>query len=295
MRRRPVFWLLPPILLGAAIAASSPRRRARSGSTPRRLVSPCASSRPRRSRIRPTAQGWGNIRAADTWTAIAEVRGTVIWQHPDLENGKLIEAGTKVLEIDPADYELAVAQAEADLAALAAEAAQIDALALEEARLAISEDDLTRTRELVAQGTAPQTRADEAERAVLAARRVVTELQNTLALTPSRREQVAAQRARTEAALARARRDLDHTNITVPFDLRVTQVEVELYQYVTVGQTLIGGDGIERVEVLAQIPVGAGHDVVHLMGEGREAPAAPTPAARSAPSGKVVYPAGEGD
>ncbi len=38
----------------------------------------------------------------------------------------------------------------------------------------------------------------------------------------------------------------------------------------------------------------AGHDVVHLMGEGREAPATSTPAARSAPGGKVVYPAGGG-
>lgn len=58
-----------------------------------------------------------------------------------------------MLEIDPADYRLAIVQAEADLAAFEAEAAQIDAeaehtrriLALEEARLALSEVELVRT------------------------------------------------------------------------------------------------------------------------------------------------------
>ena len=203
MRRRSMLWLLPPVLLGTAIAAwfvsQAPEPERVDAAPPGLAVRVVAAET---QSVHPTAQGWGNIRAADTWTAIAEVRGPVIWQHPDLENGKLVAAGTRVLEIDPADYGLAIAQAEADLAALAAEAAQIAAeaentariLELEEARLAISEDDLTRTRALVAQGAAAQTRADEAERAVLAARRVVTELQNTLALIPSRRDRVAAQR-----------------------------------------------------------------------------------------------------
>lgn len=52
--------------------------------------------------IRPTARGWGAVRAAETWTAVAEVRGQVIWRHPDLEDGELVPAGTEVLRIDPA-------------------------------------------------------------------------------------------------------------------------------------------------------------------------------------------------
>lgn len=288
MRMRPVLWLLLPVVLGAAMAgwlisrAPAPER-VEAG--PAGLAVRVATARA--EAIRPQAKGWGNIRAADTWTAIAEVRGTVLWQHPDLENGRLIAAGTTVIEIDPADYELAIAQAEADLDALAAETSQIDAeaantarvLDLEQARLALSEADLTRIRTLVEQGTAPQTRADDAERAVLAARRVVAELQNTLALVPVRRESVAAQRTRTEAALARARRDLEKTAVTVPFDLRVTDVTTEPYQYVTVGHPLLSGNGVERVEVLAQIPVATFR---RLMG-GAAAPADILAAMRSGP------------
>ncbi|MCL4675069.1 MAG: HlyD family efflux transporter periplasmic adaptor subunit [Pararhodobacter sp.] len=211
----------------------------------------------------PVARGWGNVRAAQTWTAVSEVRGSVVWHHPDLASGRLIPAGTVVLRIDPADYRLAIAQAEADLDALRAEAAQIEAeelntrrvMALEEARLALSESDAARVRELVAQGTAAPTRADEAERAVLGARRIVVELQNALALFPSRRDRNAAQVARTDAAMARARRDLDHTEITVPFDLRVTEAPVEMYQYVTVGQRLAVGEGLARAEILAQVSI----------------------------------------
>ncbi|MBY4891948.1 carboxymuconolactone decarboxylase family protein [Rhodobacteraceae bacterium N5(2021)] len=97
--------------------------------------------------IRPTAAVWGNLRAAETWVAVAEVQGEVIWRHPDLEPGRLIPAGTEVLRIDPADYELALAQSQADLAALEAEGAQLIAetantariLELERERLALAD------------------------------------------------------------------------------------------------------------------------------------------------------------
>jgi RND family efflux transporter MFP subunit len=213
----------------------------------------------------PVARGWGNVRAADTWTAVSEVRGTVIWRHADLAEGRVVAAGEVILRIDPTDYQLAIAQAEADLAALRAEVAQIEAedlntrrvLALEEARLALTESDAARTRELVAQGTAPQARADEAERAVLAARRVTVELQNALALIAPRTERNAAQMARTQAALERAERDLAHTEITAPFDMRITSAPADLYQVVAIGQTLAAGEGLERAEILAQVPIPA--------------------------------------
>lgn len=264
MSRLSILWIVPPIAAGIAVAAwfvtqaPGPERVDTGPPAPAVRVAEVE-----RRAIRPVARGWGDVRAAETWTAIAEVRGEVIERHPDLESGKLMAAGTTALEIDPADYELAVAQAEADLQALNAEAGQIEAeaentdriLTLERERLAILESDLARIRELVAQGAAPQTRVDEAQRAVLAARRVVTELQNTATLVPSRRERIEAQIARTEAAFARARRDLGNTAVTLPFELRITSVGVERFQYVATGQTLLTGDGIERIEVVAHVPV----------------------------------------
>ncbi|PVH28817.1 efflux RND transporter periplasmic adaptor subunit [Pararhodobacter oceanensis] len=213
--------------------------------------------------IRPSATVWGNLRAAQTWVAVAEVQGEVIWRHDDLQAGRLIPADTQVLRVDPADYALALAQAEADLAALGAEAAQLEAeasnttriLALERERLALSEADLTRTNTLIAQGTMPQARANEVERATLLARRTVAELENALALVPAREARIAAQRARTQAALARARRALERTTLTTPFDLRVTEVSAERFQTIAPGQVVIRGDALASVEVVAHLPI----------------------------------------
>ncbi|MBU1280894.1 MAG: efflux transporter periplasmic adaptor subunit [Alphaproteobacteria bacterium] len=213
--------------------------------------------------IRPTATAWGNLRAADTWVAVAEVQGEVIWRHPDLERGRLIPEGTEVLRIDPADYELTLAQSLADLAALEAERAQLSAeaantgriLELERARLALAEADLTRTRTLTQQGTVPQSRTDEAERATLLARRTVAELENTLALIPPREARITAQTARTQAAIDRARRSLDRTVLITPFALRVTEVSAERFQTIAPGQVVIRGDGIAAAEVVAHLPI----------------------------------------
>lgn len=266
MRRLSALWVLPPVAIGAAFAvwfvSQAPGPARLETALPGLAVRVTAVET---QKIRPIARGWGNARAAETWAAVAEVRGQVVWRNADLEAGRLIAAGTRVLEIDPSDYTLAIAQAEADLAVLAAEASQLQAeaentariLALEQARLALSEADLARIRELAAQGTTPQTRADDAERATLLARRTVVELQNTLSLIAPRQDRITAQVARTEATLARARRDLDHTVVTTPFDLRVAGVAVERFQYVNIGSTLASGDAIARAEVVAQVPMAA--------------------------------------
>jgi multidrug efflux pump subunit AcrA (membrane-fusion protein) len=266
MPRPAALLALVPIALGAALAAwliaNAPGPARIDGAPPALAVRVAPVER---ADLQPVVRGWGAVRAAETWTAAAEVRGQVVWRHPDLEAGRLIAAGTEVLRIDPADYALAIAQAEADLMALDAEARQIATeaentgrvLALEEDRLRLAEADLVRIRDLVAQGANPQARADEAERAVLQVRRTVIELRNALSLIPSREARSAAQRARTQAALARAQRDLDHTVLVAPFALRVTDVAVDLFQPVSLGQVLIRGDGLERAEVVVQVPLPA--------------------------------------
>lgn len=263
MRLAPLL-ALPPIALGIAAAVwmitSAPGPAQVEGAAPAlpvRVMTVAAED------IRPTVTAWGNLRAAETWIAVAEVQGEVIWRHPDLEPGRLIPAGTEVLRIDPADYELALAQAEADLAAFAAESAQLAAevanttriLELERERLALAEADLVRVRTLTEQGTLPQSRADEAERATLLARRTVAELENALALIPAREARIAAQIARSEAAIARAERSLENTTLTTPFDLRVTEVSAERFQTVAPGQVVIRADGIAAAEVVAHLAI----------------------------------------
>ena len=229
MRLAPLL-ALPPIALGIAAAvwmiaqAPGPAQIDREGRPP--CPSPGHDSRGGRISARPPRPGatCGLPTPGSPWP---RWQGGVIWRHPDLEAGRLISPGGNRGAADrPGDYELALAQSRArprrpgsrTRASLRPEADNTRRiLALERGRLALAETDLERTRTLVAQGTMPQSRADEAERATLLARRTVAELENTLALIPSREARIAAQVARSEAAIDRARRSLDRTTLTTPF------------------------------------------------------------------------------
>lgn len=213
--------------------------------------------------VQPVVRGYGNVQAARHWEAVTEIAGTIIWRHPDLDTGNVIAAGTTVLRIDPTAYKLALAQAEADLAALKADVAQTDVdaantsrlLTLEETRLDLAETELARIRGLRERGVTSQSALDEQERTTLQVRRSVAELQNALDLIPSRRHRLDAQKARTTALLGSAQRDLNKTDIVTPFDLRVDTVHVERHQFVVAGQQLVTADDIARAEITAQIPV----------------------------------------
>lgn len=260
--------LVPPIVIGAAVAAwlfsmaTPPERIAQAERfvVARTII---AESRP----VQIVTRGYGNVHASRTWEAVSEVAGTVAWRHPDLDTGNIIAAGTRVLQIDPTGYELAVAQAEADLAALEADSAQLAVdeantaglLALEEDRLRLAEAEVARIRDLAERGVATQAALDAQERATLQVRRGVEELRNAQSLFPSRHARLAAQVARTNTVLSRARRDLEKTEIVSPFDLRVSKVHVERHQFVGVGQPLVAADDITQVEITAQIPLSSFH------------------------------------
>jgi RND family efflux transporter MFP subunit len=195
----------------------------------------------------PTAEGYGPVRPARVWAAVAQVQGRVTAIHPRLRDGEILRAGAELARIDPVDYELSLAEARAQLAELEVRERNARAsLAIEERSLAIAEQELERRRELARAGNASASAVDETERAMLAARTAVQNQRNTLALIP-------AERRLLEAKAARAERDLERTVIRAPFDLRVANLEVEADQFVTVGQTLFEGDSVDRVEIQAQV------------------------------------------
>lgn len=259
-----LMWLLPPVALGIGAAAwliSTAEPPMRMEEKERRVVARTivAEAAP----VRTVVRGYGNVQAARSWEAVAEVAGTVIWRHRDLDTGNILNAGTKVLKIDPTAYELMIAQVVADLEALQADAVQLDIdetnttrlLTLEQNRLSLSEAERERIRGLVARGVAAQSTLDAQERITLQVQRGVVELRNAEALIPSRRARLDAQLARARAVLAHAKRDLAKTDVVAPFDLRVGAVHVERHQFVGVGQQLISADDIGQSKITAQVPV----------------------------------------
>ena len=78
----------------------------------------------------PRTLGYGTAQPGQVWRAVSEVRGRVSEVHPQLESGAMVKEGEVLLRIDPTEYELAIAQFEADIAQVTA---QLEELAVKEA------------------------------------------------------------------------------------------------------------------------------------------------------------------
>lgn len=244
-------WLiLPPILIGVAVLVWMARSQEVPQTAERdELARTVRVVEAREISLMPKAIGYGPVEPAQIWDAVAQVAGRVVSVHPQLHDGEILGAGTELLRIDPADYELELAEARAQLAELAVERSNAEAsLAIEKRGLRLAEEELQRLQTLAKRGTASQSDVDQAERTALNLRTAVQNLRNTLTL-------ITAQREVLESRVKRAELNLERTRVTAPFDLRIANLTIEADQYVSVGQTLFEGDSVNRVEIQAQVPM----------------------------------------
>ncbi len=209
------------------------------------------------------ATGFGSATPDQKWDAVSNVKGHVIFRHDDLESGELLPKGTLMLAIDPGVYALALAESDAEIASVDAEVAQLMQeaanaallLELENQRLALAEADLTRTRTLLASGAVPQASFDTQLRATLQQRQAVQTLENQASIIPIQLSRLQAQKDRTLTKRAQVESDLADTKFYAPFDLRVSDVQVDLYQYINPGQMLFSADSTDTAEVVLQVPM----------------------------------------
>lgn len=211
----------------------------------------------------PRATGYGEARPARTWRGTAEVAGRVVERHPQLESGAILPAGTRLLQIDRTDYELAAAEMEASIAARRAQLEELatrrenlrKSLEIERRRLEVAEREFERLQRLSDQGTASPADVDRQQRELLQQRQAVQEVESTLAQLPAERRRLEAELERDRARLAQAQRNLPRTVVKAPFDIRISDVRAEFGQYARVGDVLLEGDGIAATEVEAEVPV----------------------------------------
>jgi multidrug efflux pump subunit AcrA (membrane-fusion protein) len=270
------FLFLPPLALGAVVLVWMVR-----GSAPPQQAEPSEVRRPVRviqlepTRFVPRALGYGYVQPGAVWEAVAEVAGKIVFRHPTLEKGRILEAGTVILQIDPASYELTVTRIEAEIESARAELAELAArevnarssLKIERRALALAEQDLKRKKSLMARGNASQAAVDQSESARLIQHQRAQELENTLNLMPSERRLLDARLALQQAQLGEAKLDLERTSIRLPFDARIADANVELTEFVNLGQALAVADAIDLAEVTAQIAI---HQLAPLISTGVE-------------------------
>ena len=273
------FLILLPLALGAlAVAIALGTREGPQRVLPEERVTAVRIVTAPAVDVMPRALGYGNVKPGRVWQAVAEVSGTVIYRHPELEKGAILESGTELLRIDPTDYHLAVAQIEANIRSLEAQLAVLDVravnterlLAIEERSWELDRRELDRLRRLLSQNSISEAAVDREERSFLAGEQAVQNLRNVMNLIPAERSALEATRDQLDAQLEVARRNLDRTRIAAPFNSRIAAVNVEQAQFANQGQVLVVADSLDVAEVTAQIPVGS---MLRLLPPGLEFPA----------------------
>ena len=211
----------------------------------------------------PRVVGYGVAQAADRWLAVAQVKGRIVQVHPELKAGSILRANEEVLQIDPTEYEIRIAQLQAEIAEIKSQQARLTAeeenlrasLKIEEDSLSLAERDLTRLQSLRAGNTVTASEVESKEREVLKQRQSVQNITNSLNTLPAESESLAATLAAKQATLKLAQLDLDYTKIKAPFDCRVGDLALEVGQFLSVGQSLFEAYGIDVTEVEAQFPI----------------------------------------
>jgi RND family efflux transporter MFP subunit len=170
--------------------------------------------------------GEGTVRPLREITLMPEVGGKIVYISPALVDGGEFSNGDTLLRIDPVDYQLAVTLAKARVK----DSESNLKLAEEEAAAAREEWFLDRVGDSEAPRKPPPLVARE--------------------------PQLAAARARLEADRADVKKallNLERTYLRAPFDGRVSQENVDIGQYVSMGQALATLYSTEAAEIVVPL------------------------------------------
>ncbi|TFH89518.1 efflux RND transporter periplasmic adaptor subunit [Vibrio ouci] len=217
----------------------------------------------------PLAIGFGKVAPKIEWNAIAEVTGKVVYRHPQLEKGQILQAGTEILRIDPLDYELKLVQAQADLKSAQTSLAKLnqeesnlkETLKIEKNRLVIANKELERKQNLRKKGLTSQSDVDQQTQSALSQRKLMLDIENQIGLMPDEKRVAEALVKVNTSKVEEAQRSLEKTIITLPYDLRIADIEIEQNQVVNLQQTMVTGHGMDVMEVEAQLSI---HDMQTL-------------------------------
>jgi membrane fusion protein, multidrug efflux system len=183
-----------------------------------------------------------------------------ITQVPVTDN-ELVQTGGLLVQIDPRDYQAAVAEAEAQVAQAHAAIANLDAqivaqqaridqagkqVVQTEAALTFAEQENNRAQDLVKRGAGTQQAAQQTSSNLIQAQATVASAQANLVAAQKQIPVLQAQRAsadaqlkQMEAALQHARDNLERTRLTAPEPGRATRISAAVGALAQPGQVLM--------------------------------------------------------
>ena len=213
--------------------------------------------------ITPIVKTNGTVNPGQVWRGIAEVGGKIIEMHPALKKGAIVKKDELLIKIDPTDYELAISQAQANIKSNKAQQAELDVqqsntkslLEIEDNALKLSKNEVNRKKKLFNDKSISRAEYDKEKKAFLNQQKVHASLQNSLALFPAQHQRIAAELKKLEAQLATSKLNLQRATIPMPFTGRISEMKIELGQFVRQGELLAIADGMKKAEINVQIPI----------------------------------------
>lgn len=222
--------ILPIVIILTGIAASSYLKN--TGPTTQRRspesFAPVVEVKPLYPQNHRTViKAMGTVVPAKTVELRSRVSGEIIEIHPEFSEGGFFKAGSKIIQIDPVDYQLAVSQKKKALADAEYE------IQLELGRQAVARK----------------------EWQLLDLELDATERETQLALRKPHLERARAAVTAAEAEVEKARLDLSRTRIIAPFNAMVRTRHVNVGSQVTAQQPLAELVGTDAYWIQASVPI----------------------------------------
>lgn len=246
-RRWQRLWPLGVLAFGAAIAwllwSTAPQAQRRK-EPPRKVEVEVAAVHATRHQV--VIQSQGTVRARYAGAVSALVAGQVVEVAPDFTDGGLVEEGALLVKLESREYQLAVEELEQQLAAAAAELEEVavelknlaDLLRLAAERVTFREAQLARVVGQREQGIATEDELLAAQVAELEAREAQFGFQHQQRSLQARRTTLVGSREVVARRLARARLDLERTEIRAPYTARVVERSVSPGVFLARGATV---------------------------------------------------------
>lgn len=211
--------------------------------------------------LAPSLTLYGEIETPALLQAAAPGAGLVT--RIQVRQGDMVTQGQTLLTLDRRDFELALAQAEADVMDLDAQLSDLDlrlqanqqSLQKERRLLELAQAKVAREERLRKQNLSSESALDDARNELGRQELSVISRQSEVERHAANRKQLEARLLRSQARLAESTLALERSEVIAPFDGVVATVPVAVGDRVQIGKVLVTLYPSDSLEVRARIPV----------------------------------------
>ena len=212
--------------------------------------------------VEMVVESFGTVAPRESLKLVAQVRGSIVDIDPAFEEGSFVQEKTRLIQIDPRTYRLAVErrnvqikQAEAELKRLEQEVVNLKSrIKITRSDVKLARNEYFRLKKLIDLKVIAQSQLDKSEQAYLASQERLQALDNQMALTDPQKEQLIAARDMARVMHQEAKLDLERSSIVAPFEGWVLEKAIEVGQYVNIGQQLGKIYSAGQLDIEVRIP-----------------------------------------